>query len=72
MLQSGATLWQSGTGITKWGNYYKVGHCSSPQHCALADIEKWKQSVNNKKVFDAITISHFKGFRLCFLQTFNC
>ena len=26
VLQSGAMLLQSGAGITKWGNYYKVGH----------------------------------------------
>ena len=26
--------------ITKWGSYYKVGHCNSPQHRLLADIEK--------------------------------
>ena len=26
VLQSGAKLLQSGAGITKWGNYYKVGH----------------------------------------------
>ena len=29
VLQSGAKLLQSGAGITKWGNYYKVGHNTS-------------------------------------------
>ena len=47
LLQSGTTLLQSGTGITKWDDYYKVGFnkgCTNLQ----VDMDRGSQSTASK------------------------
>ena len=40
LLQSRASLLQSRAGITKWGNYYKVGHNKSKNCTWLKKLKK--------------------------------